>query len=86
MSTLVGEPDFTGGEAVTLSEGGPGRLVAVMKCSECGWSYRLLSYAPERIYNWLDQPLVRSDVLKRERKAKRSAEPTQTNEPLPFTR
>lgn len=32
------------------------------------------------------QPLVRSDVLKRERKAKRSAEPTQTNEPLPFPR
>lgn len=44
-STLVGEPDFTGGEAVTLSEGGPGRLVAVMKCAECGWSYRLLSGA-----------------------------------------
>ena len=42
-STLVGEPDFPGCEAVTLSEGGPGRLVAVMKCSECGWSYRLLS-------------------------------------------
>ena len=40
MSTLVGEPDFTGGEAVTLSEGGPGRLVAVMKCTECGWSYQ----------------------------------------------
>lgn len=43
VSTLVGEPDFPGCEAVTLSEGGPGRLVAVMKCSECGWSYRLLS-------------------------------------------
>lgn len=45
MSTLVGEPDFTSGEVVTLSEGGPGRLVAVMKCTECGWSYRLLSGA-----------------------------------------
>ena len=44
-STLVGEPDFTSGEVVTLSEGGPGRLVAVMKCTECGWSYRLLSGA-----------------------------------------
>ena len=32
-------------EVVTLSEGGPGRLVAVMKCTECGWSYRLLSGA-----------------------------------------
>ena len=37
-------------------------------------------------YREKGQPLVRSDVLKRERKAKRSAEPTQTNEPLPFTR
>lgn len=40
-STLTGAPDFINGECVTLSEGGPGRLVAVMKCSECGWSYRL---------------------------------------------
>ena len=45
VSTLVGEPDFPSSEAVTLSEGGPGRLVAVMKCTECGWSYRLLSGA-----------------------------------------
>ncbi len=44
-STIVGVPDFTSGEVVTLSEGGPGRLVAVMKCTECGWSYRLLSGA-----------------------------------------
>ncbi len=44
-STLTGAPDFPNGEVVTLSEGGPGRLVAVMKCTECGWSYRLLSGA-----------------------------------------
>ena len=44
-STLTGAPDFPSGEVVTLSEGGPGRLVAVMKCTECGWSYRLLSGA-----------------------------------------
>ncbi len=37
-------------------------------------------------YREKGQPLVRSDVLKRERKAKRSAEPKQTNEPLPFPR
>lgn len=36
-------------------------------------------------YREKGQPLVRGDVLKRERKAKRSAEPKQTNEPLPFT-
>lgn len=43
-STLTGAPDFINGECVTLSEGGPGRLVAVMKCTECGWSYRLTYY------------------------------------------
>jgi len=36
-------------------------------------------------YREKGQPLVRGDVLKRERKAKRSAEPKQTNDPLPFT-
>ena len=36
-------------------------------------------------YREKGQPLVRGDVLKRERKAMRSAEPKQTNEPLPFT-
>ena len=36
-STLVGEPDDMGG-CVTVSPGGPGKLVPCMKCAECGWS------------------------------------------------
>ena len=36
-STLVGEPDDLGG-VVTVSPGGPGKLVPCMKCAECGWS------------------------------------------------
>lgn len=39
QSTVVGSADFPGGEAVTLTEGGPGRLVDCWKCSDCGWSY-----------------------------------------------
>lgn len=38
-STYPGSPDFIGGEVVTLSAGGPGRLVECgRKCSECGHS------------------------------------------------
>ena len=38
-STYTGSPDFIGGEAVTLSEGGPGRLVECgRKCADCGHS------------------------------------------------
>ena len=36
-STLVGVPDDIGG-CVTVSPGGPGKLVPCMKCAECGWS------------------------------------------------
>ena len=36
-STLVGEPDDIDG-CVTVSPGGPGKLVPCMKCAECGWS------------------------------------------------
>lgn len=36
-NTLVGEPDDIGG-CVTLSPGGPGKLVPCMKCAECGRS------------------------------------------------
>lgn len=41
ISTLVaGLPDFPGDvRGVTLSEGGPGELVKVMKCPKCGHSY-----------------------------------------------
>lgn len=38
--TYTGSPDFPGGEVVTMSPGGPGRLVECMKCRECGWSVR----------------------------------------------
>lgn len=38
----AGMPDFPGDPAgsrgVTMSAGGPGRLVDCMKCSACGWS------------------------------------------------
>ena len=37
-STVTGSPDFIGGEVVTLSPGGPGKLVACMKCIGCGYS------------------------------------------------
>ena len=38
-STWRGVPDFPGDTyAVTLSPGGPGRLVDCLKCPECGWS------------------------------------------------
>lgn len=37
--TYTGLPDFPGDEhAVTVSPGGPGKLVDVLKCSACGWS------------------------------------------------
>jgi len=38
-STVRGIPDFPGGRCVvTLSPGGPGRLVECLKCPHCGWS------------------------------------------------
>lgn len=38
-STLTGIPDFPGDPyPVTVSPGGPGRLVDCLKCSECGHS------------------------------------------------
>jgi len=34
-----GVPDFPGDtHATTLSAGGPGKVISVMKCPECGWS------------------------------------------------
>ena len=37
--TLMGIPDFIGcNEVVTMSPGGPGKLIDCMKCSSCGWS------------------------------------------------
>lgn len=34
-----GVPDFPGDvSASTFSAGGPGELITVMKCTECGWS------------------------------------------------
>ena len=38
--TYTGSTDFPGGEVVTMSPGGPGRLVECMKCEKCGWSVR----------------------------------------------
>lgn len=38
LSTVTGSPDLIGGEVVTFSPGGPGKLVDCMKCPQCGWS------------------------------------------------
>lgn len=38
QNTLRGVPDFADGQAVTMSYGGPGKLVDCLKCKECGWS------------------------------------------------
>lgn len=37
-STFRGSSDFPGAEVVTMSPGGPGRVVGCIKCSACGWS------------------------------------------------
>ena len=36
--TYTGTPDFPGAEVVTLSPGGPGKLIDCWKCPACGWS------------------------------------------------
>lgn len=36
--TYRGTPDFPGGEVVTMSPGGPGKLMDCWKCESCGWS------------------------------------------------
>lgn len=39
QNTLTGMPDFPGDRhAVTVSPGGPGKLIDCMKCIACGWS------------------------------------------------
>ena len=38
QQTYTGSPDFIGGECVTMSPGGPGKLVDCLKCRECGFS------------------------------------------------
>lgn len=38
QSTHAGLPDFPGGEVVTMSPGGSGKLVPCLKCSACGHS------------------------------------------------
>jgi rubredoxin len=35
-----GAPDFPGADEVTMSPGGPGRLIQASKCSNCGWSVK----------------------------------------------
>lgn len=38
MQTFRGFADFPGGEAVTMSPGGPGKLIDCFKCERCGHS------------------------------------------------
>ena len=40
VSTMTGTPDFFGGSVVTVSPGGPGKVVPVLKCNKCGWSVK----------------------------------------------
>lgn len=44
--TAAGVPDFPGGEVVTLSPGGPGRMIPCMKCADCGHSVTLRDSPP----------------------------------------
>ena len=37
-STAVGRADFPGGDVITVSPGGPGKVVACFKCEACGHS------------------------------------------------
>ena len=43
QQTWTGNPDFIGGEAITMSPGGPGQLIDCEKCISCGWSVMLSS-------------------------------------------
>jgi len=38
LQTSSGSPDFVGGDVVTHSPGGPGRLTDCLKCCQCGHS------------------------------------------------
>jgi hypothetical protein len=38
QETYTGTPDFPGGAVVTVSAGGPGRLIDCLKCPGCGHS------------------------------------------------
>lgn len=38
QQTFTGTPDFIGGPVVTMSPGGPGKLIDCDKCAVCGWS------------------------------------------------
>lgn len=37
-NTMTGVPDFPDGDVVTVSYGGPGKLVECMKCVKCGYT------------------------------------------------
>ena len=36
--TFTGTPEWPGAEAVTMSAGGPGKLIDCLKCEKCGHS------------------------------------------------
>ena len=38
MATKTITIEFRGGEIVTMSPGGPGKLISCLKCPQCGWS------------------------------------------------
>jgi hypothetical protein len=57
--TYTGYPDFIGGKCVTLSPGGPGRIVTCWKCPKCGYSFApvaQLDRACDTIHEWIKKP------------------------------
>ena len=38
QTTVAGVQDFPSAEVVTMSAGGPGKLIDCLKCPQCGWS------------------------------------------------
>ena len=45
--TYTGSEDFPGGDVVTMSPGGPGRMIECMKCDTCGHSVSSTAKEPE---------------------------------------
>lgn len=42
QETYTGIPDFNDGHVCTLSPGGPGKLIDVLKCPQCGKSFQMI--------------------------------------------
>lgn len=80
--TCVGVPDFPGDKhAVTMSLGGPGKLIDCMKCVDCGWS-RTMGAWPNLPPNMLqDESKGLSKWLSRTPNAKQDVRDAMTAQP-----